>query len=122
MTARMNDYQKLAWRTAKQFGDLPKDLTHAALGIATEGGEFATEVKRAFIYGKEITDEMRAHIVEELGDTLWYIALAATHLEVNLSDLARLNIEKLAKRYPEKYSDQAAEARADKGGLDARTS
>lgn len=37
-------------------------------------------------------------------------------------EVRRLNIEKLRKRYPERYTDAAAEARADKGGLDARNS
>lgn len=36
--------------------------------------------------------------------------------------IAADNIAKLQERYPEKYSDVAAEARADKGGLDARNS
>lgn len=117
-----NQYQVLANRTAKPMPDLAADLAHAALGIATEGGEFTTEVKRAAIYGKPITDEMRAHMAEELGDLLWYVALAAEKLGIPMSAMARDNIEKLRKRFPDAYSDAAAEARADKGGLDARSS
>lgn len=117
-----NQYQVLANRTAKQFPELPMNLTHAALGIATEGGEFTTEVKRAAMYGKEITDEMRAHMAEELGDLLWYVALAAENLGIPMAAMARDNIAKLQKRFPEKYTDAAAEGRADKGGLDARSS
>jgi hypothetical protein len=37
-------------------------------------------------------------------------------------EVRRLNIEKLRKRFPVAYTDEAAEARADKGGLDARHS
>jgi NTP pyrophosphatase (non-canonical NTP hydrolase) len=65
---------------------------------------------------------MAAHMAEELGDLLWYIALAAESLGISMADMARGNIDKLQQRYPEKYSNDAAEARADKGGLDARTS
>lgn len=118
----LNEYQRLAWRTAKVFDILPMDLAHASLGLVTETGEFTTEVKRAVIYGKEISEEMRQHMVEELGDIMWYIALAATHLDTTLSTIAKQNVAKLAERFPDKYTDQAAEARADKGGADARSS
>lgn len=117
-----NQYQVLANRTAKPLPTLPENLAHAALGIATEGGEFTTEVKRAAIYSKPVTDEMRVHMAEELGDLMWYIALAAEHLGIPMSAMARDNIEKLRKRFPDAYTDMAAEARADKGGLDARSS
>ena len=117
-----NDYQRKVLRTAKTYPTLAENLNHAALGIATEGGEFTTEVKRAVIYGREITPEMREHMIEELGDLMWYVALAAEHLGVNLGGIARENIEKLQKRFPQAYSNEAAEARADKGGLEARVS
>jgi NTP pyrophosphatase (non-canonical NTP hydrolase) len=41
---------------------------------------------------------------------------------LNLLTIAADNIAKLQARYPDKYSDVAAEARADKGGEDARNS
>jgi NTP pyrophosphatase (non-canonical NTP hydrolase) len=117
-----NEYQALAMRTAKRFGHEATDLTHASLGLATESGEFITEVKRAAIYDKEITDEIRVHMAEELGDLLWYVALAAETLGISMHQMARDNIAKLQLRFPQSYSNEAAEARADKGGLDARQS
>ena len=117
-----HEYQLSAIRTAKMFGHQATDLTHAALGIATEGGEFTTEVKRAAIYDKPVTQEMVDHMVEELGDLLWYIALAAEHLSVPLNTIAQRNIDKLAKRFPQSYTNTAAESRADKGGLTAKES
>ena len=118
----LDHYQELANRTAKVYETTSANLIHAALGIATEGGEFTTEVKRHAIYEKNLTPEMQAHMIEELGDLMWYIALAAHHLETPLSTICRGNINKLFKRYPEKYSDLAAEGRADKDGQDARSS
>lgn len=117
-----DEYQAGAIRTAKIFPDIEANLAHAALGIATEGGEFTTVVKRVAIYNKELTDEMRGHMAEELGDLLWYVALAAHHIGIPMSRMAQHNIDKLKARFPEKYSDADAEARADKGGLDARSS
>lgn len=116
------EYQAAALRTAKSFNHLATDLTHAALGLATEGGEFSTIVKRGAIYNRPFTAEDIEHMAEELGDTLWYIALACEHLGVTLNTAAERNIAKLAKRYPTSYGDQAADARADKSGLGPRES
>jgi NTP pyrophosphatase (non-canonical NTP hydrolase) len=117
----LDEYQKLADRTAKK-GVTIFNLVHAQLGMTTEIGEFATEVKRVAIYEKPLTTEMREHMMEELGDLMWYVALAATALDCDLSHVANMNIDKLKKRFPDKYSNEAAEARADKGGLSARAS
>lgn len=43
-------------------------------------------------------------------------------LEIDLGTVLDENIAKLRERFPNAYSDEAAEARADKGGLDARNS
>jgi hypothetical protein len=45
---------------------------------------------------------------------MWYLAGLANALGFTLSEAATHNIDKLRKRYPEKYTDQAAVARADK--------
>ena len=107
---RLNDYQTLANRTAKDLGE-NMDLMHVALGLAGEAGEFVDAVKRHLIYAKPLDVENAA---EELGDSLWFIALGAKRLGISMEDLAKQNIEKLSKRYPEKYSDELAHARLDK--------
>ena len=114
-----DEYAMLAARTAKSMGSTTADLTHAALGIHTEGGEFATEVKRAVIYNAFVDE---ARMAEELGDLLWYIALAANTLGVSLDKIAAHNFVKLRLRFPERYTDGHAEKRFDKGGLSARES
>jgi NTP pyrophosphatase (non-canonical NTP hydrolase) len=106
----LNNYQQLADRTAKH-GDFNFDLMHAALGLTGEAGEFADCIKKHLVYGKELD---RVNAKEELGDLLWFVALAATTLGVDLQTLAEENIEKLSKRYPEKYSDELAGKRLDK--------
>lgn len=110
----LNDYQQLAARTAKAMPTLELDLTHAALGMTTETGEFADVVKRALIYERPLEEGHLQNMKEELGDLMWYVALAATKLNIPLSEICADNIAKLARRYPEKYTNQAALARADK--------
>jgi NTP pyrophosphatase (non-canonical NTP hydrolase) len=185
-------YKPLALRTEKPLASALLRLEHVALGLATESGEYTTEVKRAAIYDKPLTPEMVAHMREELGDILWYVAIgcdvfnmdipeyqylfdtsglpavaqlklaslriateigfftfeipnfglqrhqdsimrgfvnivsAVAHacdaLGFSIEDVMDENIAKLQERFPNAYSNAAAEARADKGGLDARNS
>lgn len=117
-----NEYQIGAFRTCKQFKELPIDLVHMSLGLATEAGEFTTIIKRAAIYNAPLDGQARAHLLEELGDILWYVAGACSHLGESLEEVAGNNLAKLKLRFPDKYSDEAAEGRADKGGLSARES
>lgn len=97
-------------RTAKRVGT-EFDLTHAAFGIAGEAGEFVDSVKKHQIYQQDLD---RENLSEEIGDMLWYLALAASVLGEDLNNIAQANIDKLQKRYPEKYSDLLAEKRLDK--------
>lgn len=115
-------YQQNALRTEKPLETPALRSMHAALGLATEVGEYTTEVKRMVIYEKPLDDARRAHMAEELGDIMWYMAIAADALGTTLEAICEANIAKLKQRFPDAYSNEAAEARADKAGIDARNS
>jgi len=106
-----DDYKILAMRTAKDMGSTRENLIHAAMGLSSDAGEFTDCIKKFAIYNKPF-DMYNA--VEELGDCLWFIALACDTLGISMEAVAIRNIEKLKLRYPDKYSDTAAIARADK--------
>lgn len=74
-------------------------LLHSLMGICTEVGELQDQLKKHLFYGKEID---RVNLVEELGDLLWYIALASDYLGVPLEKIMEINIEKLETRYKKK--------------------
>lgn len=205
------EYQGLALRTEAPLPTARARFHHAMLGMITEVGEFATEVKRSVIYNKKWTAQRLLNLSEELGDYAWYAAIATSAVNVplvgsgqfipeqwtrktfndrmlyaaevmaitngfllvaamapahdtskplpddewaaamapivktqigtmmdlldfvafalavhapncDLSMILGRNIDKLILRFPDAYSDAAAEARADKGGLDARSS
>ncbi len=80
-------------------------LLHAALGISGESGELTDQIKKVFAYGKEFD---QTNFIEELGDILWYIQLACNVLDTDLESLIRVNIDKLEKRYPGKFTQEAA--------------
>lgn len=80
-------------------------LLHAAMGMATEAGEFLDMVKKHVFYGKSLDFKNGK---EELGDQLWYIALGISVLKENFDAILTGNIEKLRKRYPEKFDENHA--------------
>lgn len=80
-------------------------LLHSGIGLATEGGEFLDNLKKHIYYGKPF-DVVNAQ--EELGDALWYIGLACAEFDIELVVLLDLVINKLRKRYPEKFTKEAA--------------
>ena len=70
------------------------------LGLAGEAGEKADKIKKVLRDKNGIlSDQDRAAIAKELGDTLWYLASIARYLDLPLSEVATLNIEKLEDRY-----------------------
>lgn len=79
----------------------PKEvaLTYTALGLTSEAGEVAGKVKKAIRdNGGVVTDERKTEISDELGDVLWYVARLAAALEIDLNEVARLNLVKLNSR------------------------
>ncbi len=90
-----DEYQKEAYRLISEEGK--KNLVlNGVLGLAGESGECADLVKKHLFQGHDLKKE---DLVKELGDVLWYIAETASGLGVSLSEVARLNLEKLHKRY-----------------------
>jgi NTP pyrophosphatase (non-canonical NTP hydrolase) len=74
-------------------------LYYAALGLAGEAGETANKIKKVIRDDSEtLTDEARAAIADELGDTLWYAAALAHELGVPLEEIAARNLAKLSDR------------------------
>jgi NTP pyrophosphatase (non-canonical NTP hydrolase) len=111
---KFEDYQDLAHCTESPVNDAMRDrfagertirLMHAAMGMCTEAGEFQDQLKRHLFYGKPLDD---VNLAEEVGDLLWYCALAANALGVNLADVAEKNIAKLRARYPDKFTEHDA--------------
>lgn len=91
----INEYQKQACETA-----IYKDkLIYPTLGLAGEAGEIANKVKKILRDSSgNLQESVREDLICELGDVLWYIAALATDLNVELSEVANKNIEKLNSR------------------------
>ena len=66
----IQEYGEYQVRLITDLGDHQKNLMHMAAGISGEAGEVLDIVKKAFAYGKPID---RAHLIEELGDAIFYV-------------------------------------------------
>lgn len=95
----MNEYQKLAQRTANTKTIYDK-IENGVLGLCGETGECADILKKYLHQGHEFEHEK---MLEELGDVLWYVAELAFGLGVTLEEVAERNIEKLKRRYPQGF-------------------
>jgi NTP pyrophosphatase (non-canonical NTP hydrolase) len=80
-------------------------LLHAAMGLVTEAAELADMLKKHIFYGKSI-DIINAQ--EEVGDAEWYCGIAIDVMKTTMNDILTKNIEKLRKRYPEKFTEDCA--------------
>ena len=85
-----DEYQRKALETA-----IFKQEHYPYLGLANEVGEVLGHVKKEMRDGTPLDPR---EIQAELRDVLWYVAVIADGLDINLSDVAEGNVEKLAKR------------------------
>jgi len=90
-----NEYQKLARSTAVY--PIQDKIVYPALGLCGEAGEVADKIKKT-IRGDSTLEQATGSIADELGDVLWYLAILADDLEVDLEDIAQGNVDKLQLR------------------------
>lgn len=99
-----NDFQRAAMRTASGMDhDVYNGrglLLNGVMGLNGEAGEVIDCVKKACFQGHELD---REHLIEELGDVAWYLAVCAEALGVTLEEVLKRNIDKLKTRYPDGF-------------------
>ena len=96
----VNEYQKLAMTTLNPELSKKDVLINGVMGLCGESGEAIDIVKKWLAQGHTLDTEKLA---KELGDIAWYLAEAATALDIPLETILQANIDKLKKRYPEGF-------------------
>lgn len=104
----INEYQKLAMTTLNPELSKKDVLINSVMGLCGESGEAIDIVKKWLAQGHALDKE---HLAKELGDIAWYLAEAATALDIPLEDILQANIEKLKKRYPDGFDSGRSLAR-----------
>lgn len=110
----MNNYiDKVKFTETKEFNAIKERLgndntlrlLHASMGMSTEASECLDLLKKHIYYGKELDT---LHLKEEVGDLLYYTAVALDVLNLSFEDAMEININKLRKRYPNGFESDKA--------------
>ena len=105
---QVNEYQNLAMTTLNPELSKREVLINSVMGLCGESGEAIDIVKKWMAQGHALDKD---HLAKELGDIAWYLAEAATALEIPLEDILQANLDKLKKRYPEGFETGRSLAR-----------
>ncbi len=106
-----SEFQKGCLRTANPALSNDDKILNAALGIGGESGEILDLVKK-FRYQGHKLDYVK--VVEEVGDTLYYLATLCDALGIQLGLCAAHNTAKLKIRYPDGFTVKDSVERRDK--------
>lgn len=107
---KLDEYQTRAMSTKLDSCD---NITYMAFGLVAEVGEIADKIAKwrrkneAYVtddllvfdtFHVDKAESKRASLMKELGDVLWFVAGIADHFDYSLSEVAEMNLEKLAER------------------------
>lgn len=106
----VDEYQKLALRTAPKNMYRTDQIVNGLLGLNAESGECADVWKKSAYMGHPFEKEK---LLREMGDVMWYMAILADGLDVKLSDVLQMNIDKLKARYPDGFDTEKSLHRAE---------
>lgn len=77
------------------------NLFHVLLGKMSELGELTEALSKSIIDNEDVD---RINIIEEVGDDQWYNAIIAREFDFTFDDAEDRNINKLRKRFPDKFT------------------
>lgn len=89
-----NRYMRDSLRTADR-SNMDRLKLECALGLCGEAGEVAEQVKKHFFHGHELD---KRHMIEELGDVAWYLAVLCDAIGSDLDTVMEENLKKLEQR------------------------
>lgn len=95
---KMKEYQKQVERTRNYDNT---ELGNYTLGLVCEAGEVGDIIKKHIYHHHDLDKEK---IISELGDVMWYLNNICNVLDISIEEVAKSNIEKLMKRYPNGFS------------------
>lgn len=99
----INEYQRAALRTANPELSQLEKLENGLMGLNGEAGEAIDILKKHLFHGRDLDED---HLLMELGDVAWYLALCADALDCDLETILQMNINKLSGRYPEGFDPE----------------
>lgn len=101
----IKEYSKLIKRTLHDLDSKRDNNLHMALGLTDEVGEVVKLFKKELAYGKPVD---KKELEEEMGDLMWFLVNMADINGIDMEDVMEKNVEKLKKRYSEKFTSEEA--------------
>ena len=100
----INEYQKAALKTEPSFeeDEYLLRIINGVMGLNGEAGECIDLVKKHIFQGHDFDKE---HLVKELGDVAWYLAITADAIGYDLETIMQMNVDKLKVRYPKGFEE-----------------
>lgn len=91
----LDEYQQMALETAIY----PLPIIYPTLGLTGEAGEVSEKIKKVLRDNEGVfSKEKKREIAKEIGDVLWYCATLSHDIGYTLSDIAKMNYEKVHSR------------------------
>ena len=101
-------YPLLVEKTSRSDLDKNDRIANAALGMAGEVGEVVDACKKYFFQGHELDVN---HILDEMGDVLYYCCWMAIEMDIDFSEICFNNMRKLSARYPDGFDAERSRHR-----------
>ena len=92
--------------TSLEYDPELAELAHGIIGLFGEAAELMAHLREVLIGVKPLD---RVNLIEEIGDTHWYLALLHKYLGITSRDAWETNIAKLRVRYPNKFTGMEAQ-------------
>ena len=94
-----NQYQSKAYKTIQRYNaNEIANIVRPFLGIVGQAGSVISELKKKLRDGESYVN-FKINLKEELGDVLWYISVIASENEIELEEIASLNLNKVQDRF-----------------------
>lgn len=98
----IKEYQTFTKKGLLPASEGKDQLCHFAMGLTGEAGEVTDAIKKRVFHGRDISQE---HLLEELGDVMWYVSNLCNELGLDLEEVMSYNVDKLKSRYPDMYKE-----------------
>lgn len=109
-------YTTATRRTRVVGQEFNQALTNYVLGLCGEAGEVSDLIKKHIFHQHRL--DYRG-LIDELGDTLWYIAAIADTIGIDLDYIMEQNIKKIQARYPDGFDPKRSIHREEKNNNDS---
>lgn len=108
MTTISQQFKSASYLENDDVIDTNPRLFHSIVGVATEAVELVEQLHKSIENDEQIDV---VNLLEESFDSNWYFATMHDELDASMENTLNRGIEKLRKRYPEKFTNDAANNR-----------